>query len=186
MKQAIWALKYKRAIDLAETFARAMSDTLLEELADELISSTKAKIILIPVPLSKKRYRTRGYNQAEELAKQMVAINPEQFLLEKNLVKKIKDTPTQVSLRDRAKRLANLKGAFELKGPTRNQCSKSGFEDPRSPTSNISSGSIFVIIDDVSTTGTTIGEIRRLLEKAGPANGGVNFRRIYGLVLAHG
>ena len=172
MKQAIWALKYKRAIDLGETFARALSDTLLEELADILLLppdlkgaqglAGETKIILIPVPLSSARRRARGYNQAEELAKQMVAINPEQFVLEKNLVKKIKDTPTQVSLRDRAKRLANLKNAFTLKRPIQYE-----------------RGQIFVIIDDVATTGTTIGEIRRLLEKAG-------YRRIYGLVLAHG
>ncbi len=173
IKQAIWALKYKRGIDLAETFARAMSDTLFEELADELVlpSRTDLKapqgrslmpITLIPVPLSKKRFRERGYNQAEELAKQMVALNPEQFVIETSLVKKVKDTPTQVSLRDRAKRLANLKGAFEVANwPL------------------ASSNTIFVIIDDVSTTGTTIGEIRRLLREAG-------YYRVYGLVLAHG
>ena len=198
MKQAIWALKYKKAIDLAETFARAMSDTLFEELADELIlpSRTDLKapqgrslmpIVLIPVPLSKKRLRQRGYNQAEELAKQMVKLNPEQFTLEKNLVKKIKDTPTQVSLKDRAKRLANLKGAFELATP------KTGGQSLPAPRSLgevgrgclkdcprvFGANTIFVIIDDVSTTGTTIGEIRRILKING-------FYRTYGLVLAHG
>jgi predicted amidophosphoribosyltransferase len=179
MKQAIWALKYKRAVDLAETFARAMSDTLLEELSEELI--TEAKIILIPVPLSKKRLRHRGYNQAEELAKQMVELNPEQFTLETNLIKKIKDTLTQVSLRDRAKRLANLKGAFEVADwPLAS--SKLDFRGLRSPTSSWagqSSNSILIIIDDVSTTGTTIGEIHRILKDNG-------FYRVYGLVLAHG
>ncbi|MFA6476562.1 MAG: hypothetical protein WCV68_04095 [Candidatus Paceibacterota bacterium] len=182
MKQAIWALKYKRAIDLAETFARPMSDTLLEELADELILSPRTflerppkgessgTIVLLPVPLSRARYRSRGYNQAEELAKQMVKLNPEQFCLQTNLIKKIKDTPTQVSLRDRDKRLANLKGAFAIMNP------RTFLE--RWPKGE-SLGTIFVIIDDVSTTGTTIVEIRRLLQKAG-------FPRVYGLVLAHG
>lgn len=160
IKQAIWSLKYKRAIDLAETFARALSDTLFEELAEEMVAADM--IVLIPTPLSSARQRTRGYNQAEELAKQMMTINPGQFLLEKNLVRKTKDTPTQVSLRDRAKRLANLKNAFSLKTPI-----------------HYEKNQIFVIIDDVATTGTTIGEVRRLLEKAG-------YYRVYGLVLAHG
>lgn len=204
IKQAIWALKYKRAIDLTETFARAMSDTLFEELADGLVLSPRnspssfspsnlkedqglageAKIILIPVPLSRARYHQRGYNQAEELAKQMVKLNPEQFALETSLVKKIKDTPTQVSLRDRAKRLANLKGAFEVRPwPTG---FKVGLQGARKSNFETANGQVIVIIDDVSTTGATINEIRQLLQKAGPAGGGVNHHRIYGLVLAHG
>ncbi|HRZ30486.1 MAG TPA: hypothetical protein P5274_02360 [Candidatus Paceibacterota bacterium] len=194
VKQAVWALKYKRGIDLAKTFAQAMSDTLLEELADKLIvacsksnfwvprswTSNKlpTQIIVIPVPLSPTRRRERGYNQAEELAKQMADINPEQFCLETNLIKKIKDTPTQVSIKNRKQRLVNLKGAFKL-NPKGGLCSKLDFWAPRSPTSNSTSGKIFVIIDDVSTTGATIGEIRQLLKKAG-------FNRTYGLVLAHG
>jgi len=149
-----------------------MIETLLEELADTLLSS--GAIILIPAPLSPARRRSRGYNQAEELAKQMVRLNPEQFVMEAKLIKKIKNTPTQVSLRDRAKRLANLKGAFVVSP----NCAISNLKAPRDWISH-SLGTIVVIIDDVSTTGTTIGEIRRLLEKAG-------FHHIYGLVLAHG
>lgn len=168
IKQAIWSLKYKRGVDLAKTFAPVLNEILLEELFDKMISGP---IILIPVPLSPTRRRERGYNQAEELAKEMVAFNPQQFSLKTNLIKKIKDTPTQVSIKSRQERLQNLKGAFAL---NLQKCSKSDFEEPRSPTSNI-----FVIIDDVSTTGTTIGEIRQLLEQAG-------YRQTYGLVLAHG
>jgi predicted amidophosphoribosyltransferase len=148
-----------------------MSETLLEELADKLISGP---IILIPAPLSKARRRTRGYNQAEELAQQMVTFNPQQFSLETNLIKKTKDTPTQVSIKNRAERLANLKGAF-IVNPN---CAISNLKAPRDWISH-NSGTIFVIIDDVSTTGATIGEIRQILKKAG-------INRTYGLVLAHG
>jgi ComF family protein len=141
-----------------------MSDCLLEELEDELI--VNAKIILIPVPLSPARYRSRGYNQAEELAKQIARLNPTQFEVRTDIIKKIKDTPTQVSIRNREARLKNLRDAFAL-------------QDFRNPTSK--NNDIFVIIDDVSTTGATINEVRNLL-----AHNGVNPRRIYGLVVAHG
>lgn len=190
MKQLIWRLKYKRTLELAELLAKPLHDCLLEEMEDKLTSLSVDKIILIPVPLSPARYRSRGYNQAEELAKQLVALNPEQFEIRTDIVKKIKDTPTQVSIRNREARLRNLKGAFALcevafscakndfsQGPPAGK--KSYLAQP-GPTSHLPS-TIFVIIDDVSTTGATIGEIRRLLTM-----GGANPHRLYGLVVAHG
>lgn len=168
MKQVIWALKYKQVLELAQTLARPMYETLLEELEYELAT----KIILIPVPLSSARLRFRGYNQAEELAKQIVALNPKQFELRTEIIKKVKDTPTQVSIRNRSDRLSNLKGAFTL-----SYRAKLDFEEPISPTSH-GSNKIFVVIDDVSTTGSTINEIRKILHQAG-------LRKVYGLVIAH-
>lgn len=190
MKQVVWRLKYKRSLELATTLARPMYETLLEELQDELLVTkmnqttvfknsqrrSSGTIILIPAPLSPARYRFRGYNQAEELARQIARLNPDQFVVRTDLVKKTKDTPSQVSIRNRDQRLANLKGAFALTSPT------TVFKNSQRP----SSGTIFVIIDDVSTTGATIGEIRQLLARPGPAGGGVNPHRIYGLVVAHG
>jgi len=230
-KQVIWRLKYKRSLELAETLARPMHDVLLEELQDELLlfsppdlkgalpvrqagrgvasvrSETSHKIILIPTPLSPSRRRFRGYNQAEELAKQISRLNPDQFAVRTDLVKKVKNTPTQVTIRNREQRLSNLKNAFALtascevafRAHLKNDLSqgspaekknwpfavsKSNFKGLRSSTS-ISAGQfpatnqIFVIIDDVSTTGATINEIRNLLTLAGA-------RHVYGLVVAHG
>jgi len=76
------------------------------------------------------------------------------------LVHKIKNTPTQVSVKDRAERLKNLSGAFQLSS------------------ANLT-GRIVVIIDDVSTTGATINEIRHILKPTGAS-------KVYGLVVAHG
>lgn len=168
LKKAIWSLKYKRATDLAKTFAFPMYETLIEELADNL-SSDITKIILIPVPLSSTRLRTRGYNQAEELARQLALINPTLFNLQTKIIRKIKNTPTQVSLRHREQRLANLKNAFALNLNYRSEL----MTDKNKKT--------FVIIDDISTTGTTINEIRNILV----ANQ-ISPNKIYGLVVAHG
>lgn len=161
VKQVIWRLKYKRGLELAEILAKPMHDVLLEELEDELI--TNAKIILIPAPLSPARLRSRGYNQAEELARQIAHLNPDQFEVRTDIIKKVKDTPTQVSIKNREARLKNLKNAFIV----------------RSPTSN-TSNQVIVIVDDVTTTGATIGEIRQLLTSQ------LKARHVYGLVVAHG
>jgi len=162
IKQAIWALKYKNATDLAEILARPMMDILLSELEEELVTTTE-KIILIPVPLSRARFRLRGYNQSEELARRIYQLNPNQFSLNTSLVKKVRETPSQVSLRNREERLRNLRGAFVTQIDT---CQ------------TIPKDKILVIIDDVSTTGATISEIRKVLAQAG-------LKRVYGLVIAH-
>jgi len=162
IKQAIWSLKYKHGLEIAEILAKPLYETLIDELSEQLsLELISGKIILLPVPLSARRRRERGYNQAEELAKQIIKLNPEQFELYSNLIIKVKDTPTQVSVKDRAKRLVNLKGSFAL---TKN-C-------------QIPAGATIVIVDDVSTTGTTIGEVRRLLKQT-------EAKRVYGLVVAH-
>ena len=171
VKQIIWRLKYKRSLELAEILAKPMHDLLLEELEDELIMTGQShQIILIPAPLSPARFRSRGYNQAEVLAQQIARLNPTQFVVRTDIVKKVKNTPTQVSIRSRTDRLENLKGAFAPVNPT------TVFKNSQRP----SSGSIFVIIDDVSTTGATINEIRHLLHHH------LGTRHLYGLVVAHG
>jgi predicted amidophosphoribosyltransferase len=196
VKQVIWRLKYKRSLELAETLAKPMHDLLLEELEDELIvtgpratglksnfedprswtSSPSPQIILIPAPLSPARFRSRGYNQAKVLAQQIARLNPTQFIVRADLVKKVKNTPTQVSIKSREQRLANLKGAFEI---TASCESEKSFFVQLNATSHLAH-QIFVIIDDVSTTGATINEIRQLLAHHFGA------RHLYGLVVAHG
>lgn len=171
-KKLIWSLKYKRSLDIAPLVAPYLIETIIEELSDKLIPvgyEQTPTITLLPVPLSRARSRSRGYNQAEELAKAMIQLHPEQFVLANKLVKKIKDTPSQVSLKNRQQRLNNLKGAFQI-----NQ------EELRRLNQNYNlAEKIIVIIDDVSTTGATIEEIRKILKQH-------KLPHVYGLVLAHG
>lgn len=170
MRQLIWSLKYKRGKDIAKIVAPALNENLFEELTDKLVMTrNKTKVLLLPTPLSRARHRSRGYNQAKELAQAMQQLNPDNFALVTNLVNKIKDTPSQVSLKNKQQRLNNLKGAFQV-----NQVEWQKLNQ----TYNLAE-TIIVIIDDVSTTGATISEIRKILELNGVP-------RVYGLVLAHG
>ena len=95
------------------------------------------------VPLHPKRYRSRGYNQSEILAKIVAkAINVQYCrLLERHI-----NTEPQNSL-SKKERTKNIKGAFRLKKNV-----------------NIENKKI-LIIDDIFTTGSTINECSKVLKK---------------------
>ncbi|MDP2944381.1 MAG: phosphoribosyltransferase family protein [bacterium] len=112
--------------------------------------------IIIPVPLSKKRERWRGFNQAEILAREFAANFS--YPLSGGL-KRIKHRRAQASLNE-AERLENVKGAFAYSGGDL-------------------TGRTVILIDDVVTTGATLNEAALALRARGAA-------KIYGLVLAKG
>lgn len=113
-------------------------------------------ILLIPLPLSKKREHWRGFNQAELIAKSFNAANSYQINLN---LKKIKDTKTQSSLGELG-RGKNIKDCFFWVGD------------------NLT-GQTIILIDDIVTTGATMNEAAKILKEAGAGN-------IYGLVIAKG
>ncbi|MFA5736963.1 MAG: ComF family protein [Candidatus Paceibacterota bacterium] len=162
VKKAIHYLKYRRIKDLTATLANKIYETFLNTTGDELIFNRgNGKIIVVPVPLYRKRMRERGFNQAEELANLFCILDPENFEVKTDLIFKIKNTPPQAQQKKRVTRLKNLKNAFAIR------------KHPQI------AGKIVVIIDDVATTGSTINEIKKILLKNG-------VRRIYAVVVAHG
>lgn len=167
VKNAITSLKYKNKRMLAEDIACSLHDALLEHLAEKSFfhspfSRTLASsaYLVIPIPLSKERLKKRGYNQAELLAKAFFQKDRGIFSLEISALCKIKDTEAQVSVKDRKKRLQNMRGAFEVRAPEKVR------------------GKIILLLDDVTTTGATLSEARRILLKAGA-------RLVYGVTIAH-
>jgi len=99
---------------------------------------------LLPVPLSPGRLRERGYNQSQELAR--VVSRRLAIPLEGGLCERQRETAPQTALDGKARR-RNLRGAFRVQGDSL----------PRH----------VAIIDDVVTTGTTVGELARTLRRAG-------------------
>lgn len=111
--------------------------------------------LVIPMPLSGERLRTRGYNQALLLARQLSPGKTHgQLLL------RIKDTPAQSTL-NRADRLASVQDAFAV--------NPLAAEEIR--------GARVVLVDDVMTSGASLFAAARALRAAGAAH-------ITGLVLA--
>jgi competence protein ComFC len=99
---------------------------------------------IVPVPLSLKGLRQRGFNQSLLLA--IVVSRHFKAPLLMDILSKKKETPPQIGL-SKKERLYNLRNAFETKGD---------IESLR-----------LLLIDDVMTTGATANECSRMLMKAG-------------------
>ncbi len=100
--------------------------------------------LIVPVPLHPARLRERGYNQALELAQPLA--RRLDIPLAQGLVQRTRATATQ-SLLPADERRRNVRGAFTLVRPP---CVKH-----------------VAIVDDVIATGSTAGELARLLRRAG-------------------
>ena len=148
IKKALWFFKYKGKKRLAGTFAQILYEKMIEELSELSVMENFREPILIPIPLSPKRYRERGYNQAELICRELVKINPD-FILASGVLIKPKDTEHQARIRDRGKRLKNLSGSFAVKYGA-----------------SIRKRNI-ILIDDITTTGATLTEARKILRQAG-------------------
>lgn len=110
---------------------------------------------IIPIPLHKKRYLERGFNQAEILAESWSRFLCVPIL--KNMLIRSRQTKTQVGLSGFERR-NNLQGAFTLRQPL------AGLER-------------VILVDDVFTTGSTMEEAARVLRS-------VSAREVWGAVVA--
>ena len=105
--------------------------------------------ILVPIPISKKRLQKRGYNQCEKICNYLEIFIPHSKTI--NLLKRVKETKSQYSLK-REDRMVNIKNAFVIDNKFANQV-----ENKR-----------VVIIDDISTTGSTLREACKIINQANP------------------
>lgn len=111
-------------------------------LADEVYMFKYLPEIIIPVPITDKKRKTRGYNQCELLSSELSKITG--ISTNFDVVYKIKDTLEQAKL-NYNQRQTNIQGSFAVKNP---QFIKD---------KNV------LILDDVYTTGATVREISKLL-----------------------
>jgi ComF family protein len=105
--------------------------------------------ILVPVPLHARRRRERGFNQAEALASELGRLIGRP--VEKRALRRVADIPPQTTM-GKDDRRRNVRGAFRVARPERVR------------------GRIVVLVDDVFTTGSTLGECARELRRAGAAD----------------
>ncbi len=109
--------------------------------------------VIVPVPLYLWRERERGYNQSELLARFLGAKRG--MKVYQGLVR-AKKTKSQVECKGKGERVKNLKGAFALK--------------EKAPEK-------IILLDDVLTTGATLNEAARALQRGGT-------KKLIGLVVA--
>lgn len=154
IKKAIGLIKYKGKKKLVKIFAETIYGRMIEELAELKLMKNFQNPILIPIPLSKRRFRERGFNQAELLCEEIIKIDEEnnqhQYLkMDKNILIKIKETEHQARIKNRKERLENLSKSFAVK--------KGEFLK----------GKNIILIDDVTTTGATLSEAKKILKENG-------------------
>ena len=142
VRDAILAFKFKGRIEHLNCFGALMAEKAAEVYADRFDAVTW-------VPVSKKRLKKRGFDQARMLCASLCVdwhIDPQETL------RKTGDNPPQSGIDDPAARRANVLDMYE----------------PVSP-ENIA-GKRFLLIDDIVTTGATLAECVRVLKAAGAAD----------------
>jgi len=144
-KDLIHKLKFERASAAAEPIAKVMAEAL---------PYLSERTIITHVPTASSRYRQRGYDQAELIAKELAKLKQVRYV---PLIGRLGQT-RQVGAK-RATRLVQLEGAFR----------------PRA-THGILEAEI-LLVDDITTTGVTLESAARVLKAAGA-------KRIYATVFA--
>lgn len=155
LKKLIHTFKY--------TCIQSLSLPLAERLAKRIeMSAIPLPHYIIPVPLHPLRYRWRGFNQAELLAntlsQELLPFTP--LKVHPHILIRHRFTQSQAKTSTHKQRKANLKGAFSL--------------HKKAPSLE---GRTIWLVDDVSTTNSTLIEAARVLKKAGA-------KEIWGIVVA--
>lgn len=142
--KAIHLFKYRFVQDLHIPLGTLLTKTI-----------AKAEIpipdLIIPVPLHPRRIRWRGFNQSELLAK-IVSDNLlplHEIPIEKSVLFRQRNTKPQMELKKRNQRQQNISNAFKIKH------------------SKLIKDKKILLIDDVSTTGSTIFECAKILKSNG-------------------
>ena len=148
IRRAIHELKYRNL--------RAMAAPLAKLLHDYLITNPVPGEVLVPVPLHRKRWRERGYNQSSLLARELGKLIGLP-VVDDCLVRQ-QYAPPQARTASVSERKSNVAGAFACR-------------DGRL------GGKQVLLIDDVSTSGATLDACAGALKSAGAAS-------VWGLVLA--
>lgn len=147
IKELLWAFKYRGIKNAAKIF----STLLYNEIPWGSFAPENEKIVLIPIPSSKKSMFLRGYNHISLIARSLLSKNSVRFEV-KEILYRARSAKKQTNFKERNERLKNMDGAFTITKPGQVE------------------GKHIVILDDIITTGSTINEARRVLEIAMPAS----------------
>ena len=158
VKRLVHRFKYDPYIfDLRGFLAEFMFESIIQIETFNRILQQDPFSVLVPIPLYGAKFRRRGYNQAEVLARELA---PRLNLSMLDPLQRIKNTHSQVGLKEKFRK-ENIAGAF---------CVKENF-------SKDLKGKTIFLVDDVLTTGATLLEGANVLKRAGA-------KTVFGLTLA--
>lgn len=137
VRDALLRLKFQGASEIAEPLGELLARCAAEQFGGEFDTVTW-------VPVSRKRLRKRGYDQAELLARSACRHWDTQPV---RLLEKTVDNQPQSGIHDAAARRANVLGVYRAVGDA--------------------AGKRILLIDDICTSGATLTECIRVLEESG-------------------
>ncbi|MGL4641659.1 MAG: ComF family protein [Cetobacterium sp.] len=131
VKKMIFDFKFKNRKDIAKDLS-----VFVKEAVENILEKEKIDMI-ISIPINKKRFLERGYNQVDELLKSSE--------IDFVKIERIKNTKYMYKIKGNLKREENVKKAFKIEGDY--------FEKT------------ILIVDDIVTTGATLKELERELKE---------------------
>jgi len=152
LDRLIALLKYQKIKQAAVPLGEILSKYLIRNLKLEI-----RNFLIVPVPLHWRKEKQRGFNQTRLIA-DCLSKNTGLPVV-KNALERIKNTASQVKLKDKEKREFNVQNCFVAEK------------------SELLSGKNIVLLDDVFTTGATMKEAASVIKKSGA-------KKIIGLVAA--
>ena len=156
LRELIHLLKYNQVRPAANVLGRMLADAI-EDL-QPLFGNRE--VLMVPVPLHRRKLRERGFNQAELIACAALKLKRNARLrLNASLLERCRETQAQIGL-SRHQRRENIRGAFVVSN------------------SQELTGREILVVDDVFTTGTTVSECARVLRRAGAS-------KVYVATVAH-
>ncbi|WP_223169995.1 MULTISPECIES: ComF family protein [Neisseria] len=135
----IRTLKHLADLGMVRPLANLMVQNPPDWLSDECFD------FVLPVPLGKERLLQRGFNQSESIVGLLAQRYGWRTLPRHTVFRRHR--PPQSTLKG-SDRLKNIKNAFKIRTPIPENCN-------------------ILLIDDVFTTGATLGELAKMLKKSG-------------------
>jgi len=158
IRHAIWQFKYRHDARPMKSLVPIAANHILAFIADTVQHSVAESVILVPIPQHRQKTNSRGYNQSALLAKWLAKELP--FAQVSHLLKKTLPTRPQARIKHKDARTKNVARSMRA-------------------TSSLDTDKLYIIVDDVTTTGATLNEARRALRQ----NGG---SKILSASIAHG
>jgi ComF family protein len=143
-QRLVHKLKYENQPEIGVYLGRLLGQELLK------LGFPDHPTMLVPVPLHPKRQRARGYNQAMMVAKGLAEVLCYEVLDAVLIRPQVTESQTSKS---RGQRLINMQQAFEVPIGMKLDLPIENYH--------------FLIVDDVLTTGATVGSCARVLFSAG-------------------
>ncbi len=156
LRTAIHRLKYESKGALSRPLGDMLAVAL--EAPSPLLPAGESFDCIVPVPLHPSKFRSRGFNQAERIAR--ILAESRALPLDSSGLLRIRKTRTQTALHA-SDRHRNVRGVFDTRSPM------------------YFNGKSILLVDDVLTTMSTVNECSRVLRNAGA-------KRVVVLALARG